>query len=637
MGALAHDGAAAWVAALLLWPLVSMLPGYLVVSALDPRRRTLERWAVAPLVSIAIAFVPAAWVDRLRPGSGLAVAAVALAASSVAAFVVLRRRGTAMVAIPRPLPRPYAALLVVMALGCALGAAVVLRSAGGLDTVVPNDDGNGHGWFVARILLTGSVDPPTVTTINPLVPPSGGFYPLGLHVLAALAAAGSAVPAALVVLGVLASAVWAPLAVFALARRLMTGSSVAAVAAGLLALATPWFPYAQMAWGGWTLIVAVALVPALVLVLLDVRGPRGLPVAVLALAGMLAEHVTEVVVVAILVGLTLVLDRSMHASLVRRVGWLLVSGLTGALAVLPMLRGIGAATAVGQVDSTSMGVLAALREVVQKPFFGFEGPEPLAAVLLTVWGVVSLALVVAGSVLLWRRPVARGVVTATWLFTLLAFLAYTGRAGLLTLPWYGSGNRLLVQATALAVIPLAAVVVAAAQAVRRWEGAMALRAAAVVGAVLVASMLLTRTAQAGDTSFRRALVTSDHVAAFHWLATHSEHGERVLNDPRAGTVWVYDATAGAVVPLFGPKHNWRTDPDWAGRVYLQDHIAQIATDPRVRDEAARWDVRYVLVGPSVVPGGTPTLDPATIAATPALREVFRSGDVRIYALPQGRS
>jgi len=498
---------------------------------------------------------------------------------------------------------------------------------------VPNDDGNGHGWFVARILLTGSVDPPTVTTIDPLVPPSGGFYPLGLHLLAALAAAGSAVPAALVVLGVLASAVWAPLAVFVLARRL-TNAVVAAAAAGLLALATPWFPFAQMAWGGWTLIVAVALVPAAVLVLLDVMGPRGLPVAALALAGMLAEHVTEVVVVAILVGLTLVLDRSMHGALGRRVGWMGAAAVVAAVAVLPMLRGIGGATSVGQVDSTHMDLLEALREVVQKPFFGFEGPETFAAVLLTAWGVVSLALVAAGSVVLWRRPVARGVVTATWLFTLLAFLAYTGRAGLLTLPWYGSGNRLLVQATALGVIPLAAVVVAAARAVRRRQGSRVLTTVAVVGAVLVGSMLVARTVQAGDTSFRRALVTSDHVAAFRWLATHSVDGERVLNDPRAGTVWVYDATAGAVVPLFGPKHNWRTDPDWAGRVYLQDHVTQVATDPRVRDEAARWNVRYVLVGPSVVPGGTPTLDPAAIAATPALREVFRSGDVRIYELPR---
>ena len=157
MGALAHGGAAAWLAALLLWPLVSMLPGYLVVSALEPHRRTLERWAVAPLVSIAVAFVPAAWIDRVRPGSGLAVAGLALATASVVSLVALWRRGVRAFAVPRPLPRPLVALLAVMVVAFALGAAVVLRSGGGLDTVVPNDDGNGHGWFVARILLTGWV------------------------------------------------------------------------------------------------------------------------------------------------------------------------------------------------------------------------------------------------------------------------------------------------------------------------------------------------------------------------------------------------------------------------------------------------------------------------------------------------
>jgi hypothetical protein len=631
VGALAHGGAAAWVAAVLIWPVVSMLPGYLVVTALEPNRRTIERWAVAPLVSIALLFVPAVWVDLVRPGWGLAVAAVALVLSSVASLMVLRRRGVALLGMPRPFPRPLAALVVIMVLACALGAAVVLRSPGGLDTVVPNDDGNGHGWFVTRILLTGSVDPSTVTTLDPLVAHGGGFYPLGLHLLAALASAASSVPAALVVVGVLASAVWAPLAVFALARRL-AGPVVGVVAAGLLALATPWFPYAQMAWGGWTLIVAVALVPAAVLVVLDLRGPRGLPVAVLAVAGLLVEHVSEVVVVGIVVALTVLLDRARRTDLLPRVGWLVVAGAVAGVAAVPMLRGIGAAAAVGQVDSTQMGALEALREVVRKPLFGFEGPEPVAAVLLTLWGVVSLILVLGGSVLLWRRPTARGVVLSGWLFVVLAFLAYTGRAGLLTLPWYGSGNRLLVQATALAVIPTAAAVVALVPRVRRSGGA--LTSVVVVGAVVVGFMLVARTVQAGDTSLRRALVTSDHVAAFRWLDANSVPGERVLNDPRAGTVWLYESTAGAVAPVFGPKHDWRADPVWSGRVYLQDHLTDVATDPRVREEAAAAHVRYVLVAPAVVPGGTPTLDPAAIAATPALREVFRSGDVRVYELPR---
>ena len=631
MGALAHGGAAAWVAAVLIWPVVSMLPGYLVVTALEPNRRTIERWAVAPLVSIALAFVPAVWVDQIHRGWGLEAAVVALVVSSVASLVVLRRRGDALLVVPRPFPRPLAALVVIMVLACALGAAVVLRSPGGLDTVVPNDDGNGHGWFVTGILLTGSVDTSSVMRTDPMTPQVPGLYPLGLHVVAALASVLSSVPAALVVVGVVASAVWAPLAVFALARRLVD-PPVAVVAAALLAVATPWFPYAQMAWGGWPLLLAVALVPAAALVLIGLRTARGLPVAVLSTAGLLAAHITEVVVVAILVGLTVVLDRSPPTLVARRTGWVALS-VTAALAVVaPMFRGLGGVAAVGQVDSTHFGTIDALREVVQKPFFGFEGPEPDAAVLLTLWGVVSLILVLGGSVLLWRRPTARGVVVSGWLFLVLAFLAYTGRAGLLTLPWYGSGNRLLVQATALAVIPTAAAVVALVPWVRR-SGA-ALTSVVVVGAVAVGFMLVARTVQAGDTSFRRALVTSDHVAAFRWLDANSVPGERVLNDPRAGTVWLFESTAGAVAPVFGPKHDWRADPVWTGRVYLQDHLTDVATDPRVREEAAAAHVRYVLVAPAVVPGGTPTLDPAAIAAAPALREVFRSGDVRIYELPR---
>ncbi len=632
MGWLANGGLSAWIAAALLWPMVAMLPGYLTVSALQPRRAKLERWALAPLVSIAIAFVPAIWIDWLHPGWGLVAAGAVLVLTTTAALVVLRRRGLPTSAVPPRSSGSVIALFGLIATSAVVASAVVFRSAGGLATVVPNDDGVGHGSFVARILLTGSVDPLTVTTMDPTAAQaSGSYYPLGMHLLAALVAKFSSVPASLVVVGLLAGAIWAPLAVFALARR-FAGLPVATVAAGLLALATPWFPYGQMAWGGWPLIVAVALVPAAVLAALDVRALPDLPVVVLALAGLFAVHVTEFVVVGLIAALCLLLDNTPRRIRLWRAGLLLLAGLSAVVILWPFARGIARADPGGLVDATKLGALTGLRTLVQIPYFGFQPPGSAFGFALTAWSLVALALVVLGTRRLWRIPAARGVVAATWMFFGLAYAAYLGHLGFLTKPWYGSGNRILAQASTLAVIPLAAAIISLGQTARRRRSrnvAVALAATT----LCVGTMLIVRTVQTGDAAFARAMVTNDQVAAFSWLAAHSKPGERVLNDPRDGSVWMYQATGGAVIPLFDLKHNWATDPAWNGRVYLQAKVADAATDLFVRVEAAAWHVRYVLVDPAVVPGGKPALKVAAIESTPGLREVFSSGAVRVYEVP----
>ncbi len=630
VGLLASRGPTAWIAAALLWPLLSMLPGYLTVGALQSRRARLERWALAPLVSIAIAFVPAIWVDWRHPGWGSATAGVALALATAAALVVLHRRGLPTSTLPPRSSGSLAWLVGLITTSVVMASAVVFRSAGGLATVVPNDDGVGHGSFVARILLTGSVDPLTVTTIDPAaVHASGSYYPLGMHLLAALVAKFSSVPASLVVVGLLAGAVWAPLAIFVLARR-FASFPVAIVATGLLALATPWFPYGQMAWGGWPLIVAVSLVPAAVLAALDVRTLPDLPVLVLTLAGLFAVHITEFIVAGLITGLSLLFDKTSPRMRLRRAGLLLLAAFSALAILSPFARGIGHADPGGLVDATKLGALTALRTLIQIPYFGFQPPGTGLGFALTAWSLVALALVALGTRRLWRIPAARGLVTATWMFFGLAYAAYVGHLGFLTKPWYGSGNRILAQATTLAVIPLAAALVRIGQVVRRRPNA---RVALVFTAIGVGAMLIIRTAQTGDAAFARAMVTNDQVAAFRWLAAHSNPGERVLNDPRDGSVWMFQATGGALDPLFGLKQDWATDPAWIGRTYLQAQVADAATDPLVRAEAAAWHVRYVLVDPAIIPGGKPALRVAAIESAPGLREVFSSGPVRVYEVP----
>ena len=51
-----------------------------------------------------------------------------------------------------------------------------------------------------------------------------------------------------------------------------------------------------------------------------------------------------------------------------------------------------------------------------------------------------------------------------------------------------------------------------------------------------------------------------------------------------------------------------------------------------RDE---WRVRYVLSGEATLGGSTRHLDREAMASSPALREVFRSGDAVVYELVHG--
>jgi hypothetical protein len=55
----------------------------------------------------------------------------------------------------------------------------------------------------------------------------------------------------------------------------------------------------------------------------------------------------------------------------------------------------------------------------------------------------------------------------------------------------------------------------------------------------------------------------------------------------------------------------------------------------VRDEARALSVRSVLIGSDTM-GHTPRLlDVEAIAASPALREVFRAGDARVFEIVEG--
>jgi hypothetical protein len=125
-----------------------------------------------------------------------------------------------------------------------------------------------------------------------------------MHTLAALVSQVTGIEAGLTVVAFMAGSVWAPLGIWSWGRR-VRGEPEATAAAVVIAVATPWFLMSQLYWGFWPLVVAVALVPACAVVVIT-AGPRWrLLIPVLAVIGLFAVHIAEVLVVALLVGLTL--------------------------------------------------------------------------------------------------------------------------------------------------------------------------------------------------------------------------------------------------------------------------------------------------------------------------------------------
>ena len=275
------------------WLVLGVLPGWLVASAWSPGRALLDRLAVAPAISLGLAYSAAAWADRVGFAIALPVALLSLAAASLFATIVLvRRRGSGA---PGPLAHreSMSALRIPVIFLLLLWVAAMGTSAAGWSLVVPDVDGNTHGLFAVALLQDGKVL-------------GFGGYPLAAHLIAALVGSATSVPSALVVPLTLLGSVWTVLGVASLARRVSAPSVVWAATA---ALAVPYFPFAQVAWGPMPLVLAVALVPGVALAVLDVsdRGTR--LVAAVAVAGLLATHVTETLVAALLVLLVLVCRR----------------------------------------------------------------------------------------------------------------------------------------------------------------------------------------------------------------------------------------------------------------------------------------------------------------------------------------
>ena len=244
------------VLALGLTLILALGPGLLTLDALRPSAGAVRNVAVAPAVSLGLLWICATVLGLVHlPVSAATVLPVVFGAPLLASLV--RRRHTSSVGPGLRVDR-----LDVAGIGTGVLLAVVLwvSASQWLRLGVPNDDGSHHGFYTARILTTSSLDPAQVLVGDVLTgTPTYDFYPLALHLMAAMiAATGLPVAVALNAAWVVLTSLGLGAGMYVLARRTFPAARRVAVVVAVLAPVMSKIPFGPIYWGGVPLLAGMA-------------------------------------------------------------------------------------------------------------------------------------------------------------------------------------------------------------------------------------------------------------------------------------------------------------------------------------------------------------------------------------------
>lgn len=621
------------------------LPGAALVWAIDPslRSRQILLVSAAPLITIAANFAVAQAMDlvglSVMPGAPLVVVAAALVGA------VVRRWRTATEPRADAPPARSSAVdgrgaMALLGLAMVIGLTVWGVGLRGQPHQPPSRDGLYPGFFVERIVDTGTIDPARVVVTDPVTEtPAAGFYPLALHTTVASMRSLTGVPIGtlLTVTALLAAAVLLPAGLFVLVRRLLPHRPLVA---GFASLAVPLFavfPYEPMDWSGIGVIVGIALVPvAAVLVrdAVDCRTRSSAVLAALACYCVIAVHTSQAALLAVVVGVlevgaalarwswpevrsrarTLVAIAA-GALLLYTPGLLLLGTASsersdfGGTPVLTLGSALGALLTLTTATTASQSLLVAI---------AFGGVLVAARRReLGAWGVVGVAL---GTLYL-----ATAVPTAPW--SVLRPL---------TQPWYYAINRTGYHAPLVLAVFVGCALDAVVAGIGsfRWPRSGSAGVAVALAGVLALGLAylpddidVVRRAYSTD-----SLVTPDLAAAFDYLDGHVADGAVVLNEERDGSAWMY-AERG-LSPLVG-VYAYGSDEQNDDRLYLVSHIADLGSDPRVSALLERWAVTHVLVQERGFTDEPPRPQVEALRRNPGFREVFSSGGSHVFAVSDG--
>lgn len=604
------------IALVVLYAAIVMIPG--LAMGLVGGLRGWAAVAAAPLLGYGVCAVVGPLGVPWHPWS-FGVGAVVLGAVSGGLWLLQarlgRRRGPADDPAPRAARDVVGELTVAAGVlsGAAIGFAVVLLGFDRLDAVHQDWDATFHANAIRFIADTGDADPVALRALNNYEAPSF-FYPNSYHALAAVVGdlSGTGIPN-LMNAQMLLLAGMAGLGLAALLRHWGVRVAVAATAPVLLACIMSFAPDVLFRGPLLPFAAGIALVPAFLVLVDTVLRRRNLGVALLtaiAAVGLLGLHPSAALTAALFAVPMFVARWARHPR-----------GIPVDLTVLVVLAvgiaGLGLPFVTGALDASAD---AGMQDwpAVQNPgqavgdllLFNHARPGPqfwLAALLLA-------GLLVPGRLrAVWWWLVGGIVFVGGFVLAAAYDLNWSETV---TGPWWNDSWRFAaIAAMALAVLTAAGAVQVGEQALlwarrrRHRDGpggrvAVGVAVAVVLGVfgLLSNGFYVPANADRVATAYRDGpTVSQTEQTAMAELARLVGPGQRVMNDPRDGSPWMY--ALDGVHPMFGhiiaPGAVNSAGPD---QQELIRRFNCLDRDPQIRRLVDKYRITYVYVGVGFVRG-----------------------------------
>lgn len=480
------------------------------------------------------------------------------------------------------------------------------------------------------------------------------FYPYGWHALAALvyAAGGWTVPEVVAALVLVTAAAVLPLGVASLARIGGCGAAGTAAASAVSTWFTS-FPYDLWRWGQlFAYFSGLALLAGFVALLVASTPSRRWTALLpgVAAAGLLAVH-PGVGMAGAVVAALLTAQRAVTAPRGSRRGVVVHAALIAAVALAASLVPVtGMARAAGRVAAWESPVGPSTVDTAVREVLLFTHDQPSSQLLLAVLAAAGL-VVVASVRHQWCWWALGGLFFAVSFVVAASPLVEQPWARVVSGPWYNDRWRILAQVPVFAAVLIGVGADALDDGVRRVSDGLAAarrsprRPGVVLGPATVVVLLLVayarsdagyveRNADRFDFAWSPGPLVSDlELEGMRRLAELVQPGERVMNDPRDGSAYLYPLTG--VRTVFGHIDDVHGD----GQTVLGKRFSELDDDERVQEAIRDLDVTYVMTSRGALEVGDDVFDFGEgledLDEADALELVYENPDTRIYrvALP----